>query len=68
MQIKKTFTILLLVFLIAVSFSSCQKCYTCVYYGQTGNVYCTKHNSQAELDLLKNSCTQTGGIWSLYNQ
>ncbi|MDB5282210.1 MAG: hypothetical protein JWO06_1285 [Bacteroidota bacterium] len=68
MKITRFLIAILSTVLLITAFSSCNKCYTCVYAGQVSNLYCTKHNSQEQLNQLKLDCQQTGGVWSLYNQ
>jgi hypothetical protein len=61
---KKVLTAVVALAFVAMSASSCNKCYTCSCAGVTTPEYCSKTYSSTQLDALKASCQSGGCTWS----
>ncbi len=68
MTLKKTVFSLMVLACMLGAMSSCKKCYTCVIYQRSTEIYCTKDFTADQMNSYETLCHQAGGVWSAYQQ
>jgi len=67
MNLKKVVLYNVVLAIICIAISSCNKKYTCAVNGQPTEIYFAKDYTAAQLTVFDTLCVQNGGVWSIDN-